>query len=134
VWSHTSTSPYVLMAWCLIKQGIRGFIQNFPDWPPGARTANGTALCHYVQLYRYIVSQSSEFCSHNTLCCFSVSVYCCCYFVIDSFRKLLDTPSYVFLACTYHRDNFIFTSEQNEYVTKDFRGCTNDIGKVAAVG
>jgi hypothetical protein len=19
---------------------------NFPDWPPGARTANGTALCH----------------------------------------------------------------------------------------
>jgi hypothetical protein len=23
-----------------------GFIQKFPDWPPGARTANGTALCH----------------------------------------------------------------------------------------
>jgi hypothetical protein len=22
------------------------------DWPPGARTANGTSLCHYVQLYR----------------------------------------------------------------------------------
>jgi hypothetical protein len=21
-------------------------IQMFPDWPPGARTANGTALCH----------------------------------------------------------------------------------------
>jgi hypothetical protein len=21
-------------------------IQKFPDWPPGARTANGTALCH----------------------------------------------------------------------------------------
>jgi hypothetical protein len=21
-----------------------GFIQKFPDWPPGARTANGTAL------------------------------------------------------------------------------------------
>jgi hypothetical protein len=20
--------------------------QKFPDWPPGARTANGTALCH----------------------------------------------------------------------------------------
>jgi hypothetical protein len=25
---------------------IRGCIQKFPDWPPGARTANGTALCH----------------------------------------------------------------------------------------
>jgi len=23
------------------------------------------------------VSQSSEFCRHNTLCCFSTSVYCC---------------------------------------------------------
>jgi hypothetical protein len=25
---------------------IRGCIQKFPDWAPGARTANGTALCH----------------------------------------------------------------------------------------
>jgi hypothetical protein len=25
---------------------IRGCIQKFPDWPPGFRTANGTALCH----------------------------------------------------------------------------------------
>jgi len=25
---------------------IGGCIQNFPDWPPGTRIANGTALCH----------------------------------------------------------------------------------------
>jgi hypothetical protein len=25
---------------------VQGCIQNFPDWPPGARSANGTALCH----------------------------------------------------------------------------------------
>jgi len=25
---------------------LRRCIQKFPDWPPGARTANGTALCH----------------------------------------------------------------------------------------
>jgi hypothetical protein len=25
---------------------IRGYIQKFPDWPPGERTANGTALRH----------------------------------------------------------------------------------------
>jgi hypothetical protein len=25
---------------------IRRCIQKFPDWPPGVRTANGTALCH----------------------------------------------------------------------------------------
>jgi hypothetical protein len=56
---------------------IWGCIQKFPDWPLGARTANGTALCHWVQLYRYFVSQSSEFCRHNPLCFFSTSVYCC---------------------------------------------------------
>jgi hypothetical protein len=25
---------------------VRDCIQHFPDWPPGARTSNGTALCH----------------------------------------------------------------------------------------
>jgi hypothetical protein len=57
---------------------------NFPDWPPGASTANGTTLCHYMQLYRYFVSQSSEFCHHNLLCCFSTS----------RSPETLDTPSY----------------------------------------
>jgi len=56
---------------------VRGCIQKFPDWPSSARTANDTALCHYVQLYRYLVSQSSEFCLRNPSCCFSASVYCC---------------------------------------------------------
>jgi hypothetical protein len=31
-------------------------------------------------LYRYFVSQSSEFCRYNHLCCFSTCVYCCCLF------------------------------------------------------
>jgi len=30
-----------------------------------------------VQLYRYFVNRSSEFCLHSPLCCFSTSVYCC---------------------------------------------------------
>jgi len=25
---------------------VRGCIQKFPDWLPGARTENGTTLCH----------------------------------------------------------------------------------------
>jgi len=33
-----------------------------------------------VQLYRCFVSQSSEVCRHNPLCCFSASVFCCCLF------------------------------------------------------
>jgi hypothetical protein len=56
-----------------MREAIQRCIQKFPDWPP----ANGTVLCHYVQLYRYSVSQSGEFCGHNLLCRFSTSVYCC---------------------------------------------------------
>jgi hypothetical protein len=28
------------------QSDVRACIQKFPDWPPVARTANGTALCH----------------------------------------------------------------------------------------
>jgi hypothetical protein len=38
-----------------------------------SENANSTVLCHSVQLYRYFVSQSSEVCRHNPLCCFSMS-------------------------------------------------------------
>jgi hypothetical protein len=92
-------SQYALMAWCSVEtQGqlhlylitaitssgmvyrllhIRGCIQKFPDWPLEARTENGRAVCHQVQLHRYLVSQSSEFCHPKPLCCFSTSVSCC---------------------------------------------------------
>jgi hypothetical protein len=57
-----------LFVTCMVKQrNIRRCIQKFPDRPPGATTANGTALRHWVQLYRYFVSQYSEFCRHNPL-------------------------------------------------------------------
>jgi hypothetical protein len=36
VWPATSWTDHKL----------RGCIQKFPDWPPGERIANGTALCH----------------------------------------------------------------------------------------
>jgi len=61
-----------------VQLQVLGCIQKFPDWPLGAGTANGTALYHYVRLYRYFVSQSSEFCRYSPLCCFSNSVSCCC--------------------------------------------------------
>jgi hypothetical protein len=47
---------------------IRRCTQKFPDWPPGARTANGTAV-----LLGEVVSLFCEFCRHNPLCCFSTS-------------------------------------------------------------
>jgi len=40
------------------------------------------------------VGQSSDFCYHNLLCCFSrVFIVVSAYLVIDSIRKRLDTPS-----------------------------------------
>jgi hypothetical protein len=30
----------------VIFTDIKGRMQKFPDWLPGARTANDTALCH----------------------------------------------------------------------------------------
>jgi hypothetical protein len=80
---------------------IRGCIQKFPDWPPGARTANGTAFFHHMQLYRYFVSQSSEFCRHNPLCCFSTSVYCCC-------CCLLRYDSYILRVCFRVQNCFFY--------------------------
>jgi hypothetical protein len=59
---------------------VRGCIQKFPNWPPGARTASGAALCHYIQLYRYFVSRCSKFCRHNPLSCFLTCDYSCCLF------------------------------------------------------
>jgi hypothetical protein len=53
---------------------IRECIQKFPDWLPGARTANGTAAI--------------------TLCDASQWVFVVIYFIIDSVQKLLDTPLY----------------------------------------
>jgi hypothetical protein len=56
-----------------------------------------------MYLYRYFMSQSSEFCRHNPLCCFSVSVYCyCCLFRYRLSPENLDTPSYVCISHLSH--------------------------------
>jgi len=41
--NDTLTAEIVLR--CTYALIVRGCAQKFPDWPPGARTANGTALC-----------------------------------------------------------------------------------------
>jgi hypothetical protein len=108
------------------KDNLRVCIQKFPDWPPGARTANGTALCHNIRFYRYFVSHSSEFCRHDSLCCFSWSVYYCCLFRHDSVRKLLDIPS------KYH-DGGGGHSLQNcrAVILKQLRNCRTTILMIA---
>jgi len=50
-----------------------------------------------------ILSQPSEVCRHNTLCCFLTTVYCCKHIILyDSVRKLLNTPSYTSLYITLY--------------------------------
>jgi hypothetical protein len=68
---------------------------KFPDWPPGARTANDTlpaTRCSCIAiLWVSLVSFAAI-----TLCVASKQVFidAVVYFVIDSVRKLLDIPSY----------------------------------------
>jgi hypothetical protein len=76
---------------------IRGCIQNFPDWPSGARTVNGTALCHWVCCFAILwVSIVSFVAITLRVASQRVFIFISVYFVIDSVRKLLDTPSYFF--------------------------------------
>jgi len=101
---------------------VWGCIQKSTDWPPGARPANDTALCYWVQLYHYFVSQPSAFCRHNPLSSHSMSVYCCerIYIVITSVRKVLDTPSYIiFLLSNVHWSNF-FPYSHFSFAQSDF--------------
>jgi hypothetical protein len=103
-----------------LTRHMRGCIIKFLDWPPGARSANGTAVCHKMQLYRYFMSQYSEFCRHNPLCCFLTSVYCCkCVF---RYRLRPATFGYTLVA----REYFINVSRHESftsYLTREF--CPN---------
>jgi hypothetical protein len=53
-----------------------------------------------VQLYRYFVSQSGEFCRHNHLCCFSTWVYCCCCCCLFRYRLSPETFGYTLVYCS----------------------------------
>jgi len=37
---------YINLKKGVISRNMWGCTQKFPDWPPGARTASGTAFCH----------------------------------------------------------------------------------------
>jgi hypothetical protein len=88
---HGPNAPWFSVIWI----HIRRCIQKFPDWPLGARTTNGTPLCHQGRLYHLRVSPVSF--AAITLCVASQRVFIVVsvHFVIDSVRKLLDTPSYI---------------------------------------
>jgi hypothetical protein len=73
---------------------IRRCIQKFPDWPPEMRTANGIAVtrcsCIAILWVSLVIFAAITLCVASQRVIPKVSVY----FVIDSVRKILDTPSY----------------------------------------
>jgi len=106
---------------------IQGCIQKFLNWLPEVRTANGTALCHYMQLYHYLVSKPSEFCYHNPLCCFSMTVYCCkrifCYWLSPEtfgYTLIFLTPNHntngqCFILIYHHMISCLYTKSVSSY-------------------
>jgi hypothetical protein len=45
-WNVDTSFGIFQLQWTCAVAIMRGCIQKFTDWLPGARTANGTALCH----------------------------------------------------------------------------------------
>jgi hypothetical protein len=102
VWAVCRAMPLSVISYTASSNKLRGCIQKFPDWHPGASTANNTAVTScsciailWVSLVRFVAI---------TLCVASQRVFIIIiiiiviiiivYFVIDSVRKLLVTPSY----------------------------------------
>jgi hypothetical protein len=54
VWKIIHSGCVYLVSDCYVHEAVDArttqneklYDSQFPDWPPGARTANGTALCH----------------------------------------------------------------------------------------
>jgi hypothetical protein len=70
-------------------------VSGLAAWSENCKWYNSLPLGAVGSLF---VSQSGKFCRHNPLCYFSrvfvvVVVVIIVYFVIDSIRKFLDTPS-----------------------------------------
>jgi hypothetical protein len=90
---------YAFKAWCSVEKHRDNFTFNLTFRKPPPFFANFcsvtrvypkvsglAACCENGNLYSFLplgavvslfVSQSSEFCRHNTLCCVSMNVYCC---------------------------------------------------------
>jgi hypothetical protein len=103
---------------------VRGCIQKFPDWPPGARTANGIQLSATRRIYISILCVSLVSFMAITLCVASQRVFAfvsVC-FVRDSIRKLLGTPSYStpILVAAYCSHKFESRSEHERMLFPHF--------------
>jgi hypothetical protein len=108
---------------------VRGCIQKFPDWPPRMRTANGTTLatrCSCIAiLWVSVVSYTAI-----TLCVASQRVFIV-YFIIDSVRKLLDTPLYIHSSSGIRNRGHYFRAIQ-DHMCLSTRGQCSELTRTTA--
>jgi hypothetical protein len=74
----------------VVRLQYEGVSKSFRTGRLEPNAANGTALCHYMQLCRLVSFAAISLYVASQQVFIVVSVY----FVVDSVRKLLDTPSY----------------------------------------
>jgi hypothetical protein len=112
-WSYTSTPQYAFRAWCLVKHRDNFTFTSYAHAGAHARTHAHEGVSKSFRTGRLerelqMVQFSATRCScidilwvslvsfaAVTLCNASQQVFIVIYFVIDSVRKLLDTPSYI---------------------------------------
>jgi len=68
-------------------------------------------------LYPYFVSQSSDFCRHNPLCCFSMSVYCC----KRIFLYRLSPETFGYILVLIYLFIYLFTADLQSQIIKCVR-------------
>jgi hypothetical protein len=96
----------IFSAWFTITK-VYPKVSGLAAWSENCKWYNPLLL---GAAYRYFVSQSSEFCHHNPLCCFSTSVCYCCLF---RYRPSPETFGYTLVFWFHKRDfytNWIISS------------------------
>jgi hypothetical protein len=94
-YTYSATNAYkatqiILILYAFSHGHVGECIQKFPDWPPGARTANCTAVtrCSCIAILWVILVSFAAI----TLCIASQRVLIVVYFVVDSVRKFWIHP------------------------------------------
>jgi hypothetical protein len=91
IW-NSSCFCKTLRQWPVRYTRVDPKVSGLAAWSENYKWYSSLPLSAVLSLF---CSQSSEFCCHNPLCCFSTSVYCCLFRC--KLRKFLDKLLYVFM-------------------------------------
>jgi hypothetical protein len=87
-------------------------VSGMATWHENCRWYSSLSL---GEAHRYFVSQSSEFCRHKPLCCFSMSVYCCKRIYLYRLNGIWTASFSIWFSCFvkwYLIENYNFRHEQ----------------------